>query len=1191
MAEPLPLVQGDLQALAGGGEMGRLMREKDWSRTPLGPLDRWPQSLLTTVSTCINSRFPILIWWGPELAMLYNDAYRELVGSKHPGALGARGRDVWPEIWRIIGPMLEGVLRRGEATWSESILLPLERRGFAEECYFTFSYSPIRDESGGIGGVFTAVTETTQQVIGQRRLKTLRDLATPTSGIADQRSVCEAALRVLRENPSDFPFAELHLLEGGDGSHIQAPGGALKLPVARQGESGLAAVLVAGLSPRLAFDDAYRGFLELTAGQIGTALATARAFEEARRRAEALAEIDRAKTAFFSNVSHEFRTPLTLMLGPLDDLIRGSGLGEAEREQLALVHRNALRLLKLVNALLDFSRIEAGRVKASYEPVDLARLTADLASVFRSAVEKAGLRLRVDCPPVSAPAWVDRDMWEKIVLNLVSNAFKFTERGEIAVSLREADGRFELRVADTGVGIAAAELPHLFERFRRVEGVRARTQEGTGIGLALVQELSRLHGGTVAVESAPGQGSEFTVSIPCGSAHLPAERLGRPSASPGPQGISAFTEEAMVWAREAPLADRAAAAGPRARVLVADDNADMRDYLRRLIAPRWEVEVVPDGAAALASALARPPDLVLSDVMMPALDGFGLLRELRAHPQTAAVPVILLSARAGEEALVEGRAAGADDYMVKPFSARELEARIESQLALARLRRVDRHQRAQLARLFEVAPVFIAVMQGPDHVFTMANDAYRELVGRRELIGKGVREAFPDIAGQGFYELIDRVFATGEPWVGREVKVLLRQPVEDEHFVTYTYQPFRDLDGRVEAVAVFGFDVTGMVLARRRSEALAEQAQLADRRKDEFLAMLGHELRNPLAPIATAIKLMELRGDPASKREREVIERQVAHLSRLVDDLLDVQRIAHGKIQLSRRVLDIAEVAAKAVEQATPLFEIRAHDLCLSVPRGQLFVEADPVRLSQVVGNLLTNAAKYTPPHGHVELSAVREGGEVVLRVRDDGVGIPADFLPRVFDLFAQSQRSRDRADGGLGLGLAVVKSLVALHGGTVSARSDGQGKGSEFEVRLPLAQVSPAAEVREPRLPSAAPDGPRVLVVDDNADAAEVLAATLEALGHRVEIAYDGPQALEVQSRFHAQIGIFDLGLPVMDGYELVARMRELGLAPGRIIALTGYGQDEDRERSRRAGFDVHLVKPVELDELSGAIASFRIG
>src|SRR6185436_7989779 len=366
----------------------------------------------------------------------------------------------------------------------------------------------------------------------------------------------------------------------------------------------------------------------------------------------ALAEIDRAKTAFFSNVSHEFRTPLTLLLGPTQDALASPD--QALRgEALESVHRNALRLLKLVNALLDFSRLEAGRVEAVYEPVDLSALTRDLASGFRSAVERAGLAFHFESDEIAQPAFVDRGLWEKIVLNLLSNAFKFTFQGAISVTLRQTPGHYELAVADTGVGIPENELPHVFERFRRVEGARARTHEGSGIGLALVQELARMHGGEAAVTSAPGQGSTFTVTIPRGSAHLPAERIraAAPDGASALPAIRAFVEEAVRWADQE--ADVEAPPGA-ARILVVDDNADMRAYLGRILGARWAVETQPDGVAALAAALARPPDLVLSDVMMPALDGFGLLDALRAEESTRHVPVVLLSARAGEEARIEG---------------------------------------------------------------------------------------------------------------------------------------------------------------------------------------------------------------------------------------------------------------------------------------------------------------------------------------------------------------------------------------------------------------------------------------------------------------------------------------------------------------------------------------------------------
>ncbi|HYZ62592.1 MAG TPA: response regulator, partial [Acetobacteraceae bacterium] len=475
---------------------------------------------------------------------------------------------------------------------------------------------------------------------------------------------------------------------------------AVVLPLPAPGQAAATGFLVVGVSPRRVLDADYRSFLDLAAEHIGSAIAEARVFEEERRRAEALAELDRAKTAFFSNVSHEFRTPLTLMLGPLEELLAKAEpeLPNGGRELAGVAHRNGLRLLRLVNTLLDFSRIEAGRAEAAYEPTDLALLTAELASSFRSACERAGLRLEVECPSLRQPVYVDRDMWEKIVLNLLSNAFKFTLEGEIRVSLTDRSESAELLVADTGVGIDRAELPRLFERFHRIEGQRSRSHEGSGIGLALVQELVRLHGGRISVDSQLGRGTALAVTLPLGTAHLPPDRIGAPRALSSPNRASAFVEEALRWLPDGdpegeavagqgePVAEPAGSS-PAAHLLVADDNSDMRDYLVRLLSRQgWDVKAVADGIGALAAARRRRPDLVLADIMMPGLDGLGLTEAMRREPDLASVPIVLLSARAGEAAQLEGLASGADDYLVKPFAARELLARVHTHLALSRLR-------------------------------------------------------------------------------------------------------------------------------------------------------------------------------------------------------------------------------------------------------------------------------------------------------------------------------------------------------------------------------------------------------------------------------------------------------------------------------------------------------------------------
>ena len=413
---------------------------------------------------------------------------------------------------------------------------------------------------------------------------------------------------------------------------------------------------------------------------------------ELRQANAKLGELDAAKTAFFNNVSHEFRTPLTLMLGPLEECLSDGAepLAAKQRLRIELAHANALRLLKLVNTLLDFSRLEANRLEAHFAPVDLGTFTAELTGMFQSAVSGAGLRLSIDCPPLSEAVFADRDMWEKIVSNLVSNAFKFTSHGEIAVRLRELPDSVVLEVADTGVGIPEAELPRIFERFHRVPGTTGRTYEGTGIGLSLVHELTALHGGRVSVDSVVGKGTTFRVVLPKGTAHLPPQALSPAVATPGSgRTAAAHAAEAAHWTAAGAPSPGAASqgAGPRASVLVVDDNADLRTYLTELLSSQYDVTTAGDGEEALQAIRAHRPDLVVSDVMMPRLDGGALVRALRADPATVSLPVILLSARAGEEAAVEGIDAGSDDYLVKPFSSRELLARVHTHVELARMRR------------------------------------------------------------------------------------------------------------------------------------------------------------------------------------------------------------------------------------------------------------------------------------------------------------------------------------------------------------------------------------------------------------------------------------------------------------------------------------------------------------------------
>jgi signal transduction histidine kinase/CheY-like chemotaxis protein len=770
-ASPRPAIIATLSSthepfLRRGGEMGSLIRALDWSETPIGGFEQWSQSLRMMVSFLLANRFPLLLWWGPQYTSIYNDAYRPILGNKHPWALGRPVSEVWAEIWDVLKPLIDTPFMGGEATWIEDLELELNRHGFLEETHFTVAYSAVPDEtaSQGIGGVLATVHEITEKIVSERRVVLLRDLGLRAAHARTAQEACANAAAVLSQHPKDIPFALLYLIDvrAGEaklagvtgietgtsisppkirldatdepwpianvllnqeltvienlGSRFAAvppgpwrdpPHSAAIIPVRSNKPNELVGFVIAGVSARLRLDHLYRSFFELMAAQIATSIANAQAYEEECKRAEALAEIDRAKTAFFSNVSHEFRTPLTLMLGPLEEaLAMPADSLPQHRETLVVAHRSGLRLLRLVNTLLDFSRIEAGRVQASYEPVDLAALTSGLADEFRPATDKAGLRLMLDCPPLAEPVWVDRDMWEKIVLNLVSNAFKFTLEGAITVRLRadSGSGHAVLTVEDTGVGIPESELPRIFDRFHRVEGAGGRTHEGTGIGLALVQELARLHGGSVAAASRPGAGSTFTVSMPFGTADLPADRLrAARSLQSTALGAQPYIEEALRWLPGAPSGpDRTEHIAPdivaepmpivadgnaRADVLVVDDNADMRDYVTRLLIPHYEVHTAADGEEALALIRQQRPDLVLSDVMMPRLDGLGLVRQIRADAILADIPVVLLSARAGEEASSEGFEVGADDYLVKPFSSRELLARVTANLNMAKLRR------------------------------------------------------------------------------------------------------------------------------------------------------------------------------------------------------------------------------------------------------------------------------------------------------------------------------------------------------------------------------------------------------------------------------------------------------------------------------------------------------------------------
>ncbi len=1265
--------------VVGGGQMGELIRALDWSKTPLGPIESWPQSLRSALSILLPSKAQIALFWGEDLITLYNDAYRPVFGAKHPHALGKPIRDSWEELWRAgLKEIFDGVLTTGEAFWAEDRPFFMERHGYLEETYFGVSYDPVRDETGRVGGVFCIVNETTGRVIGERRLRALRDLGQIGGNARRVVDVYPAAAEVLANYSADLPFALLYAPTDGSRLALAARVGlpqdsaaapleieltsqsvwklhtepivlssadlacfgplhagtwpepieqAVVLPFEASGSTS-PGYMIAGISPRRALDEGYMDFLRLVAGNISGAIASARKAEDEHKRAEMLAELDRAKTTFFSNVSHELRTPLTLMLSPVEEILQRVDLDPQARQLLTYVHRNSLRLLKLVNTLLDFARLEAGRIQANYEATDLAQLTRELASTFRSAIEKAGLRFEVQCEPLSRALYVDRDMWEKIVFNLLSNAFKFTWSGTIALSLHETAGGARLEVRDSGTGVAQSELPHLFERFYRAPTAQGRSNEGTGIGLALVNELVRLHGGSICVASTQGVGTTFTIELPFGSDHLPKEHVRAPAeVRRASTTVSAFLEEIGAWheegrgelapsmqateLREGPMVASADASWGRQRILLADDNADMREYVRHLLRPKFDVVTACDGIEALELIRAQPPHLVLSDVMMPRMDGIALLQALRQDPTTVDIPVILLSARAGEEARVEGLNVGADDYLIKPFSARELEARVLAHTRLAEMRREAqralkeaeslrwraaheqmRLQRDELQRIFQNTPSFMAVLRGEDLVFELANPAYEKLIGYRELVGKRLVDAMPELADQPYPKLLREVMMSGKPFVGRDMPVLLQtvhaQPPQ-QRYVDFVYVPLTH-EGGEPAVLAEGYDVTDRVQAQL-------QLQNESKRKDEFLATLAHELRNPLAALYSAAQLL-IRAEqrPAvAAIARDALTRQVDLMARLLDDLLELARITHGRLQLRRSVVSLQEAIDAALETCRPMIEAKRHSLTVERSTEALWVDADPVRLAQVFSNLLTNAAKYTDAGGAIRVNLRAQDDQAIVTVADNGIGLSPEALSRVFEMFSQLKPALERSEGGLGIGLALVKGLVELHRGSVEAKSSGIGRGSEFIVTLPLAR--PPAKVSATQAGSPVGAATRlgtlkVLIADDNLDSAQSWSAMLQLEGFETRAVHTGSDAVKVGIEFEPDVALLDIGMPELNGYEVARQMRATASGARRLlIAITGWGQSHDKRAALEAGFDAHLTKPVQLQQIVGLISEHANG
>jgi len=621
---------------------------------------------------------------------------------------------------------------------------------------------------------------------------------------------------------------------------------------------------------------------------------------------------------------------------------------------------------------------------------------------------------------------------------------------------------------------------------------------------------------------------------------------------------------------------------PKPRILLVEDEAVLRGHLARVLSDEYTVDTAGNGQEALECVTRSPPALVVTDIVMPTVGGIELLKALRAREQTRMIPVLLISGLAIQEQRIEGFKEGADGYLAKPYTEQELRAYIGSMLQsaarreeAARREAVEQTEQRVLAERAALLESITDAFYALDRQFRFSYLNQRALdhfhAAPETLLGQVIWEVFPQTRGSVFQQEYERALSEQRSVSFETISLISNSWVEVRAYPTR------------QGLAVYFRDVTD----RKRAE---EQLREADRRKSEFLAILAHELRNPLAPLRNGLHILKRRSavDPTISDTVSMMDRQMTHLVRLVDDLLDVSRITRGRLELRQRKVLLTQILTNAVESTRAAIESSRHELTVEVRAPDLLVDGDPDRLAQVFSNLLLNAAKYTDAGGRITLSLDRDNREAIVTVQDNGIGIPPHALEQVFDMFAQVRPHEMRGADGLGIGLSLVRTLVQMHNGTVSAFSEGPGLGARICVRLPLAA---AADV-EDAAPSPAPPirGQRVLVVDDNTDAAASLALLLKMEDHEVCTAADGLEAVERAQTFEPQIIFMDLAMPRLDGLEAARRIRSLPNGGHmRIVALTGWGQDADRHRTSVAGMDAHLTKPVSLEALHRVMRGSR--